>query len=140
MRTIYYIFSFPYTEFHISVLLTFLCEYGSQDYDKHISDHWSKIFHVCPQTLVNLISQERYELHTYNLECRSAYYRNGHTDHFGPIRLTVRLCIRLSVNQTISCWYAIFRTVKSRNLKFEIKVIFRLNSIHVCIPKIILGI
>lgn len=75
----------------IPIFLTFLGEFGSQDYEKHIVD-LCHIFDVCTE-----ISRERYELQNSNRLCRSALERTGHTKNFRC--RSVRLFVRLSVNR-----------------------------------------
>lgn len=82
---------------------TFLGEFSSQGYEKHIVDHWSSR----QQILLDGISQEQ----SYKLQIWSAVRRTGHTKLLVQIRQTVHLYVRLWVNRCKKI--SIFRTVLS---------------------------
>lgn len=84
--------------YHMRQFFTFLCLFKkwvkiylsgfwhfSYDYEKHIFDRLS----ISPKILVKRISQERYDLQTSNLVCKSV----GHTK-IVPIILSFRLYVR----------------------------------------------
>lgn len=104
---------------------TFLDEFGSQDYWKHILDR----LYVCPQILVNRVSQELWEPQTSNLIYESDIVgQTGQTQLLEQICQSVRVHVNSSINRRkTNIVYTISSERFDIDLKFVKRLTFRLN-------------